>query len=148
MPVAVFSIGSFGDIVTMLQLAFSIRAALSDASGASADVRALVADIDSFVQALRQVQLTLDARRAALTPDLVNGILHALSTCHNLLQHVQAQITSFQDSLSRNQGPAWRKYWAMTAWSMLGGKQRVDDLKRRLAEQLTVIQTYLAVGHW
>ncbi|EJD40642.1 hypothetical protein AURDEDRAFT_170271 [Auricularia subglabra TFB-10046 SS5] len=148
MPVFSFTIGSFGDITTILQLAWQLRAALNGARGASAEVAALVNDIDSFACGLEQVKVVLQHEGAHLQPDIVNGIRHALSTCHDILIAVQRKISSFESRMSKAKGHAvWKHYWAVAAWSILGGKEEVDAMRTRLSDQLGLIQFYLSLSH-
>ncbi|EJD34102.1 hypothetical protein AURDEDRAFT_176839 [Auricularia subglabra TFB-10046 SS5] len=133
---------SFGDIITVLQLAWQIRAALSDAAGARAEIAALVVELDSFTQALQQVQSSLAQRSAALDPAVENGITHALAVCSGVLRRVIDRITAFR---ARTTGGAhgWRNYWKLAAWSVLGGREAIDRLRRRLFEQVQAIHTFL-----
>ncbi|EJD34669.1 hypothetical protein AURDEDRAFT_176304 [Auricularia subglabra TFB-10046 SS5] len=133
---------SFGDIITVLQLAWQIRAALSDAAGARAEIAALVVELDSFTQALQQVQSSLAQRSVALDPAVDNGITHALAVCSDVLRRVIDRITAFR---ARAAGGAlsWEHYWKMAAWSVLGGREAVDSLRRRLSEQVQAIHTFL-----
>ncbi|EJD38024.1 hypothetical protein AURDEDRAFT_172904 [Auricularia subglabra TFB-10046 SS5] len=43
-----FTFGSFGDLCTIMQLVWRVRAALNEATGASAEIRARIAEINSF----------------------------------------------------------------------------------------------------
>ncbi|EJD40690.1 hypothetical protein AURDEDRAFT_127553 [Auricularia subglabra TFB-10046 SS5] len=142
MPIAAFTFGSFGDVATILQLLWQLRAALDEASGASAEIRALREDVDAFRLALQQVQAALDRRQPPPHQDVLNGIAHALSVAHNVLDSVLQKIRAFQSRMTSAVGiGAARKYWAVAAWSILGGQKDVDALRMRLSEQLSVIQT-------
>ncbi|EJD34103.1 hypothetical protein AURDEDRAFT_155075 [Auricularia subglabra TFB-10046 SS5] len=139
MPIA-FS--SFGDLVTVLQLAWQLRAALSDAAGARAEIDALVVDIDTFTRALQQIRASIEQRRTALEPAVENGIVHAIATCSDVLRHVLSKITAFKTRASGG-GRCWKRYWGMAVWSVLGGREEVDRLRQRLSEQVQVIHTFL-----
>ncbi|KZV86100.1 hypothetical protein EXIGLDRAFT_231120 [Exidia glandulosa HHB12029] len=144
MVVAAFGFGSFGDIATVLQLAWTIRNALNEATGANAEIRTLLADIDSFTCALQEVQRSLVSRSEDELPEaLRNGITHAVEVCRQTLVRIQAKIEAFK---SKHRAGAWRKYAAVTSWTVLGGKVEVEGMKRRLAEQITVIETLLALS--
>ncbi|EJD34670.1 hypothetical protein AURDEDRAFT_176305 [Auricularia subglabra TFB-10046 SS5] len=126
MPIA---FGSFGELVTVLQLAWQLRAALSDAAGARAEIHALVIDVDIFTRALQPIRASIEQRRIALQPAVENGIAHAIATC--------------SDTRASGGGRCWKRYWAMAAWSVLGGREEVDRLRQRLSEQVQVIHTFL-----
>ncbi|EJD34668.1 hypothetical protein AURDEDRAFT_176303 [Auricularia subglabra TFB-10046 SS5] len=141
------SFSSFGDIVAVLQLAWQLRAALSDASGASAEIRALLIDVDSFTRALQQTRAAIEGRRTALAPSVEHGIKHAIIACHDVLRLILGKVDAFKRRMTSRIGAvAWRQYWAVAAWSIVGGKKEVDALRMRLSEQIGVIQTYLSLA--
>ncbi|EJD34660.1 hypothetical protein AURDEDRAFT_176295 [Auricularia subglabra TFB-10046 SS5] len=141
------SFSSFGDIVAVLQIAWQLRAALSDASGASAEIRALLIDIDSFTRALQQTKAAIERRRTPPAPSVEHGIKHAVIACHDVLRLIVGKVDAFKRRMTSRIGAvAWRQYWAVAAWSILGGKKEVDGLRVRLSEQIGVIQTYLSLA--
>lgn len=147
MPIAVFTFGSFGDIAGILQVLWQLRAALNDVSGASADIRTLMADIDEFSRALLEIKAVLERRRQELQPGVVNGVAHALGVCSQIVRAVTRKIEGFQKRIVGAAGAsAWRGYWELAAWSILGGKAEVQTLRARLFEQLDVIRVYLALS--
>ncbi|KZV91147.1 hypothetical protein EXIGLDRAFT_750292 [Exidia glandulosa HHB12029] len=146
MPIAAFTFGSFGDIATILQLAWTIRRSLSDSARAVAQVQTLIADIDAFTHALQQIKSAMD-NRAFVPEDLMNGIAHALESCFLLLRCVQDQITSYNARMSGAVGArALKRYWAVLGWEILGGRSKVEAMRARLSEQFEVIQTLLAAA--
>lgn len=147
MPVVAFTVGSLGDITSVLQLVWQLRAALHDATGASAEITTLTADLDEFARALLEIRAVLERRRAELQQGVLNGVSYALSRCVQLLQAVQRKIASFRTRIVGAVGAAaWLAYWAVAAWTVLGGKAEVQSLRSRLFEQLDVIRVYLAVS--
>ncbi|EJD35123.1 hypothetical protein AURDEDRAFT_154936 [Auricularia subglabra TFB-10046 SS5] len=147
MPIVAFSFGSFGDIACVLQLAFQLRAVLSAASGASAEVRALVADFDQFTLAIQQAKAILEQPRSGLQPDVRRAIQEALRRSQAVLRAAQGKIRAFEVRMTRQLGhAAWRAHWAALAWEILGGRKEVDALRLRLSEHVALIQTYLSVA--
>ncbi|KZV86103.1 hypothetical protein EXIGLDRAFT_841005 [Exidia glandulosa HHB12029] len=140
MPIAGLSIGSFGDITTILQLAWAIRRVLIDCSRSATEINELIADIDSFTTALQQVRATLEVQYQ-VPVDIENGILYALGTCYTVLQKVEERLAVHR---SANSPRSWRKRWNVCVWELFGGKLEMEKSRRRLLEQLDVIQTYLA----
>ncbi|EJD39770.1 hypothetical protein AURDEDRAFT_128105 [Auricularia subglabra TFB-10046 SS5] len=133
---------SFGDIVTALELAWRLRAALSGACAASFDIRALLSDVESFTQMLQHIRAAIEARSCPLESAVENGIRNALAACQDVLRIVLGKISAFETRMTRKVGVfAWQQYWAVAAWSILGGRNEVDSLRTRLSEQLSVIQT-------
>ncbi|EJD45917.1 hypothetical protein AURDEDRAFT_164978 [Auricularia subglabra TFB-10046 SS5] len=147
MPVAAFTLGSFGDIASILQLVWQLRAALLDAARASAEVTALTADLDEFARALLELKAVLERRQKELQPGVVNGVAYALERCVQLLQTAQHRIGAFRARMVKAAGAtAWRQYWKAAAWSILGGKAEMESLRARLFEQVDVIRVYFAVS--
>ncbi|KZV84393.1 hypothetical protein EXIGLDRAFT_700486 [Exidia glandulosa HHB12029] len=146
MSVPAFTFGSFGDIVTILQLAWTIRQSLSETAGAVAQVQTLIADIDAFTCALQQIKSALDTRES-VPADLMNGIGHALESCFVLLRGVQERINSYNVRMTGAVGArALKRYWAVLGWEILGGRSKVEAMRTRLSEQVEVIQTLLAAA--
>ncbi|KZV88579.1 hypothetical protein EXIGLDRAFT_772549 [Exidia glandulosa HHB12029] len=145
MSVAAFTIGSFGDILAVLQLAWEIRKSLSDAAAASEEIQTLITDINSFRHALDSAHSTL--KRAPHVPQSVhNGVAHIMRVCTTLLRQVQAKVSVRQKELVKKHGARiWRGVWAACAWEILGGKADVEKMKRRLLEQTVALQTLLSV---
>ncbi|EJD44340.1 hypothetical protein AURDEDRAFT_125328 [Auricularia subglabra TFB-10046 SS5] len=138
---------SFGDIVAVLQLAWQLRGLLSAAGPASSEIRALLLDVESFTRALKQIHASIEKRDTPLAPAIENGIKHALIACHDALRRILSKVEAFKTQTTQTvSGRAWRQYWALAAWSILGGKQDVDALRTRLSEQIAVIQTYLSLA--
>ncbi|EJD38029.1 hypothetical protein AURDEDRAFT_187864 [Auricularia subglabra TFB-10046 SS5] len=76
-----FTVGSFGDIDAILQLAWQIRAVHDEAAGARAEIRALGDDVDVYKRALQGIQSYVECRRKNLHP----GVGAALSRFRNAL---------------------------------------------------------------
>ncbi|EJD38036.1 hypothetical protein AURDEDRAFT_172915 [Auricularia subglabra TFB-10046 SS5] len=147
MPVAAFTIGSVGDIALVLELLSQLRAALSGATGVPVELQQLVRDVAAFARELREVADFLLPRATYLRQDVCNGIVLALDICYRTLHAMQTKVVKFQSRVTRNIGRlAWRDYWSVAAWSILGGRREVDALRLRLSEQLRIIQTYMALS--
>ncbi|KZV91144.1 hypothetical protein EXIGLDRAFT_103606 [Exidia glandulosa HHB12029] len=145
MPVLAFTFGSFGDIATILQLAWTVRRTLGESAGSLAP---LIADIDVFTLALQQIKSVLETRTAAPVPeDLMNGIAHALERCFVSLVRIKQRIASFNAQVAGVVGNSVvREYWVVLGWEILGGRREVEALKMRLSDQINVIQTLLAAA--
>ncbi|KZV90956.1 hypothetical protein EXIGLDRAFT_106763 [Exidia glandulosa HHB12029] len=145
MTVVAFSIGSFGDIIAVLQLAWDIRKSLSEASEYSDEINALIGDIDSFTHVLQTTKERL-TNATNVPPSLHRGLSHALKNCRVVLERVQNKIRQHRrDNDGKYGARVYKALWAVCAWNVLGGKADVEALKRRLAEQLAVIDTLLSV---
>lgn len=141
MSVFAFTIGSFGDIATILQLAWAIHRSLSESSGTSEDIRAFIADIDVFTSVLQKI------KSQRLSPDLQSDVDAALQVCFDLLKIMQTRMERFKDKITRAKGVAvWREYLALCAWDIMGGKREVEALRTRLLLQITVIESLFSIS--
>ncbi|EJD41281.1 hypothetical protein AURDEDRAFT_127191 [Auricularia subglabra TFB-10046 SS5] len=140
-----FTIGSFGDFSTLLQMTFAIRRAVIEAKGGSDDIKSTIAAIDSFVLAIQGVREQLE-RADSIPVSVQNGIQHALGVCTQALQRVQGRIESYRRRYEKTNGSrGWRNYWALCLWTILGGKAEVAGLMQHLANQVSVLQTFVSL---
>ena len=100
---------SFGDIVTVANIAVSIYRALSDSTGSSFEYQCLIAELHSFERALRIV----DHAIATVPPGehLARNIEAETTTCLELLNTFHDHIKSYQKALGggRKGASSWRK---------------------------------------
>ncbi|EJD38033.1 hypothetical protein AURDEDRAFT_172912 [Auricularia subglabra TFB-10046 SS5] len=147
MPVVAFTFGSLGDILGVVQLAFQVRAALGQGASSSPEVRALAEDVDTFTRILQEINVTLARRRTSLRPEVVNGISFSLDICGKALREAEAKLHAFERRMpSTFTRGAWRRYWAIALWAILGGSRDISALRCRLFEQVEVINLYLALS--
>lgn len=142
-----FGFGAFGDITTVLQLAWGIRRTLCEAKDLSDDIRLLVSDIDAFTRALQQIKPVLGA--GDVPAAVANGVAHALAACHGILQCIEQHLGRHKTRILGAKGvDVWRQYLAASAWLMLGGRREVEALRKRLAEQIDVLLLLLNLSQW
>lgn len=149
MPVVAFAFGSLGDITALLQLTWKLSTTLANLTGTSGELGELLEDVDAFARALKEVQAAIDGRRISLQSDVVTGIKHSLTVCYCILRGFQRKIETFQAKMTGRLGPGFgvlRKYWALVAWEILGGRTEVNALRTRLREHVSVMQTYLSLA--
>ena len=138
MGVFAVTAGSFGDFVTVLQLAWTIRRILSEARAAPKEVQDLIEDIDSFTHALQITKAVLEGT-ANLEPSVANGVAHSLGICTTVLRRTSDKLKSYEEAFARKRNI---KKWTQGlrsahVWTALGGKIEVEALKRRLADQVS-----------
>ncbi|KZV84986.1 hypothetical protein EXIGLDRAFT_269121 [Exidia glandulosa HHB12029] len=144
-----FSFGSFGDITTVLQLAWSLKQILLEAGRGPSEIEELVTHIDVFTSALQQVKGVLEGRNADAPPALANGISLALRTCLQILSGMHNSLEGQKKKITGAVGrSAWLTYLATCSWLLLGGKRKVEAAKKQLSEQVDAITTLLAVANW
>lgn len=56
MSVIGFTFGSFGDVLSILKIAYDVRALLSESKGASEEYQQLLAELDTSLRTLHLVQ--------------------------------------------------------------------------------------------
>ncbi|EJD40692.1 hypothetical protein AURDEDRAFT_170317 [Auricularia subglabra TFB-10046 SS5] len=149
MTVVAFAFGSLGDITALLQLAWQLSTTLANLTGSSGELSQLIGDVDSFSRALKEVKAAIERRRTDLPPDVSAGIKQALTMCYCILRGFERKIENFQIKMAGPKGPGLgvlRKYWAIVAWEILGGRTEVDSLRTRLRAHVSMIHTYLSLA--
>ncbi|PSR73902.1 hypothetical protein PHLCEN_2v10260 [Hermanssonia centrifuga] len=99
--------GSVGDIVTVIQLAWSIQQALSETKGSSAEYRMLVDYLKGFSDSLEAVKPLILNPRTTLELSAVNALRWAIGTCEKLMRDFQLKITSYAGSLAPGGSGSW-----------------------------------------
>jgi hypothetical protein len=128
---------SFGDIVTAANIAHSIYKALSDSTGSSYEYQCLIAEVHSFEQALRTVELAI-----TVTPPsgrLAEGIGAETTICRDLLKTFLDRIQSYQKALGGGRkGASWRKI----GWGLLKAEE-VATFRQKLSQHKLNITVFL-----
>ena len=123
---------SIGDIVTATKIIHSIYKALSDSMGASYDYQCLIAELRSFEQALKIVDLAI----AVAPPTGRNAldIAAETTTCLELLKTFDDRIKSYQKALGRGKSASWRKIgWSLfKADEIASFRQRISQHKQNI----------------
>ena len=94
--------------------------------------------------ALQQAQITLRGQ-AFVSPDLRNGIEHALHECFVILSRVDKKLSRHLNTSSSG----WfsgRKVAVASTWEILGGRREVQALRARMSNQLEAIQTLILLA--
>ncbi|EJD40633.1 hypothetical protein AURDEDRAFT_170262 [Auricularia subglabra TFB-10046 SS5] len=136
MSALAFTFGSFGDITSLLGIAWKLSTSLANLRGASGELGELIADVDMFTRMLKQVNVVLIDPRSALQDDVRRGILLSLSVCRTILLEMNHKIPRPTRGGAR----------AVLVWDVFGGRQVVDSMRARLAEQVELIQVYLTLA--
>ena len=123
---------SIGDIVTATKIIHSIYKALSDSMGASYDYQCLIAELRSFEQALKIVDLAI-----AIAPPTGRNALDIAAettTCLELLKTFDDRIKSYQKALGRGKSASWRKIgWSLfKADEIASFRQRISQHKQNI----------------
>lgn len=155
-----FTFGSFGDIITVISLAWSIKKLLSDANGAPAECRLLVEYLDTFTNTVEIAKtLTIDASIASTSatsdtapPPLsrpeystaVTVVSHALSICRRLLEAFKSKLAPYEASLlSNNACSKFVVFRRKLSWISI--RKEALELRRNLEGQLHSINVILSV---
>ncbi|KZW00791.1 hypothetical protein EXIGLDRAFT_122451 [Exidia glandulosa HHB12029] len=147
MSLVAFTFGSFGDIATLADLALKIGLALNDCAGTLTEFKALVVEIESFAASMLQIKESLSTR-SSLSCALTLKIGDALDVCFDLLKLVQKRVDEFNSKTSKAVGRmVLRKYWAVVGWEILGGRDEVDKLRDRLAQQVGIVNALLTASN-
>lgn len=135
----------FGDISTILQLVWSLRKILSDVGGATQEVQTIISDIDAFTNGLQAVKAALDD--TTVSPAIHYELSAALCECEVMLKTTKSRVEKFNTSIIRSKNTSiLTEYWERGAWVILGGKDEVEALRRRLSARLSIIETLVGLS--
>ena len=124
---------SFGDIVAAANIVRSIHKALSDSMGASYDYQCLISELRSFEQALKFVDVVINA--APPTGHDALAIEAEITTCLEMLKTFHDRIKSYQKALGGRKGASWRKIgWGLfKAEEVASFRQKISQHKQNIA---------------
>lgn len=126
-----FTFGSFGDIVTVIQLLRDVVKVLSHSKGASLDYQNLVEELRGYEDVLVDTHDILSDPR---TPARLSRTLRKeVDLCRAILHRVNCDITKYRESLCKGGSKrmmldSWRKI----GWSLFCGPE-VDHVRHELA---------------
>lgn len=151
MATVAFAFGSFGDIITVIQLATSIIKTLQNSTDAPREYNELVEEIETFKLTLLAIHSTLDPNDDLPTP-ATNALTYAVSRCHNILLQMEQDMSKYAKDPSKSQKiePARRlnsraRLKNVLRW-IFGGKDGMEAYKRRLSEQMIAINIAMAAA--
>lgn len=150
MSIVAFTFGSFGDILSIIDLAVKIRKALGDGAGSSKDYQALLFELDSFSDVLTTVHNAIYSqdKTQKLPGSVERAIRSALNSARELLGEFYASISSYKGSLQEGgSGSMIRDSWWKIGWSLFK-KEEVVEMRRRLKDQVERHNALLAVSQW
>jgi hypothetical protein len=124
-----FTFGSFGDIVTLIQLCCALVSTVQDQSN-PAEYLQLMVELKSLLELLKFVQWATTSPQSSSVPPLCTDALqNHIQNCHKL-------ITQFIERTQPNRSRICWEFWWNVEWSLLR-KNAAVELKMGLAEQKT-----------
>lgn len=153
MPVVAFTIGAFGDIITIVQLGQKVLHALCDSTGSSHDYQALVAELASFLEVVEGAEELIDTpktsgnsrpRLSGRLPKRVRGALQReIDESRELLEVMNEKIVGYQQSLQKGGSHSrMRDSWRKIGWSLFK-KDELVGCRQRLSEHTTRINALI-----
>lgn len=134
------------DIATVIGITIHVHKALRESACSATEHQALLADLDSFSQLLRTVQIahSISSRRLdEETTALGRTIRHSLSYSNVLLGEVYANITGYQTTSKRGsesmKDPSREMKW------FVFDKEDTKQIRRRLSRYAQSLTTLLSV---
>lgn len=155
MSTVAFTIGSFGDILAIVQLAYTIQKSIRGGGTSSAECRNLVQFLDTFGRTLQWLMESLGLLPSSnttstsppveLEPSATIAIIEAVSTSKRLMTDFEKKLTPYTQSLvTRGSGNWVRDIWYRVNWSTI--RAEAVDLRMSLTEQRNIIETVLTVS--
>lgn len=148
MSVIGFTFGSFGDVLSILKIAYDVRALLSESKGASEEYQQLLAELDASLRTLHLVQGVFLAKDAAsLPPDVQMAIQQSVSNSRTLILDLYVKIARFRSSLQKGgSGSMMRDSWRKIGWGLFKQDELIES-RRRLSEQTNIIRSLLGLSN-
>ena len=129
-------LSAINEIATAAKIVYSIYEILNDAIGASEDYQCLIAELRSFEQALRTVELAITL--SSPTGRVALNIATETTTCLEMLKKFKHRIRSLQKDLGGRKGA----YWPKIRWSQFK-KGEVASFRERISQHKHNISIFL-----
>lgn len=144
-----FTFGSFGDILSILQLARTVQRLLSDSLGASSEYQDLLLELDRTLRVLHLVQGVTTPRHGSgsLSINTHEDIRQSISRCRIVIFDLYVRIQKFRESLRKGgSGSRMRDSWRKIGWGLFKLDELVD-IRRKLKDEGDVIMALLDVSN-
>jgi len=136
------SFGSFGDIITTLQLVHKALQALSASRGSAREFQDLVVELRTFQRALDQLLFFWQTREKCGLLDTLRDILEpAVKDCQARIEDfLDVIVTKYGQSFSNPSGRRnWKVVGQMIQWHIFE-KEKVEELRDTLCRKRAIIQ--------
>ncbi|KAJ7089767.1 hypothetical protein B0H15DRAFT_271130 [Mycena belliarum] len=139
---------SFGDILALANLAWTIAKILRESTGSSTEYQDLVAELESLGTALQSLdQIVSGPAPIKLQYSVENAVKFSLSKCQILMAGFLKKVEGYQHCLKKGgSGNAVRDSWRKIGWGLFK-KDEIKMLKMQLMDQKTTINMLLALSH-
>ncbi|KAJ7626297.1 hypothetical protein DFH06DRAFT_737465 [Mycena polygramma] len=136
---------SFGDILALANLAWSIARVLRESTGSSAEYQALIAELESLGTALKSLEQFVTTNR--LQESVENACRFALSKCQSDMTAFLKKVEGYQRSLKKGgSGNSVRDSWRKIGWGLFK-KEEIVLIRKQLADQKATISMMLGLSH-
>ncbi|KAJ7643329.1 hypothetical protein DFH06DRAFT_597509 [Mycena polygramma] len=136
---------SFGDILALANLAWSIARVLRESTGSSAEYQALIAELESLGTALKSLEQFVATNR--LQESVENACRFALSKCQADMAAFLKKVEGYQRSLKKGgSGNSVHDSWRKIGWGLFK-KEEIALIRKQLADQKATISMMLALSH-
>lgn len=148
MPVFAFTVGSMGDIFTAITLVAQITKVLIESTDSTNEHKFLAAELTTFTDTLKVVDRRLQS--PALRVSERNALIHAVSTCNEILSAMKHKMENTGGSSGRSRGS--NGMWSILPlqramrWVLLS-KQEMEDYKKKLSSQWACMNTILETSN-
>ncbi|EJD39713.1 hypothetical protein AURDEDRAFT_128082 [Auricularia subglabra TFB-10046 SS5] len=143
MASAAITFGSFGDIVTIIQLVTQLYTVLSDIDGAPAEIRSLDDALEGYLDELTLAERTLLCQDSHFDPQTRSIISRSLKRCESTLRAIQRQLDAFSSRIQKRAGRQilGARFWALM-W-LLNAQRELHALAER--NRATAVQVLCSV---
>ncbi|KDQ57516.1 hypothetical protein JAAARDRAFT_78672 [Jaapia argillacea MUCL 33604] len=140
-----FAFGSFGDLVSLANMALQIAKALNDSTGASYGCQCLLVELNTLSEALKLADCAM--KLAPLPPEVVNCLIHETDRCRETMEEFHDQIKGYQKALasSGSSGGIKGKFsssWRKICWGLFKKGDVVAFTDKLCRHRATLVRSH------
>ncbi|CAL1716960.1 unnamed protein product [Somion occarium] len=145
-----FSFGSFGDIVTLIDLTTKVIQILTSTSGASESFQGLILDVTRLQHFLQQVHSFSRQRNVTILKSHLltsDDIATAIRECSRSLERILQRVTYYRSYVETRCGKSgrhsWHRTWITSGWMLLKSRE-IEQFRSELVEHNTLLARILS----
>lgn len=129
-----FTFGALGEIISLIDLALEVRAALDDSRGSSKHYQRFCSELDTYAAILDNIRLVLYLQVPGQLPDFLERTIQShVQNITQRLEDVRTRISKYNPALRPGgSGSRLKDSWRKVMWGLKGNKNAIKDMQREL----------------
>ena len=135
---------SFGDIVTAVNLVWSIYSALSESKGAAENYQCLIQELKLFHDTLVSVNDIISNSKIPKSHPVTQRILEEIELCSQFLRVFHDSIEQYRKKLGKGMDVPWyMSSWHKIGWTVVK-KKDIKDIRSKILRHQQAIECFLS----